>query len=164
MRLKSTVLSLLVLLTINGLVASIAVVAAAEIPRLPERTPVKVGFIRSLTSAGFFVALERGYFRDANIDIEATALAAATDGIPYVATGQLDVATALAGPAFYNAVGRGVNLKVVADQFSARPGRSAAAILVRKDLWDTGELRDYAQLKGHRVTFNFRGGQFDMMI
>jgi len=134
MRLKSTVLWTLALLTMVAPAAAIAIAAPMEVPRLPERTPVKVGFIRSLTSAGFFVALERGYFREANIEIDATPLAAATDGIPHVATGQLDVSTALAGPAFYNAVGRGVNFKVVADQFSARPGRSAAAILVRKEI------------------------------
>jgi NitT/TauT family transport system substrate-binding protein len=54
----------------------------------------------------------------------------------------------------YNAVKRGVGLKVVADKVHYGPGYGFASLLVRKELVESGKFRSYADLKGLRVAIS----------
>jgi NitT/TauT family transport system substrate-binding protein len=57
----------------------------------------------------------------------------------------------------YNAVARGVNAKIVADWVTGSPDGPAAWIVVRKDLIDSGAVRDYADLRGRRMSITAVG-------
>ena len=46
---------------------------------------------------------------------------------------------------------RGIKIRVVADKGSIKPGYSFAALMVRKDLVESGRYRDYKDLKGMKV-------------
>jgi NitT/TauT family transport system substrate-binding protein len=126
--------------------------SAAKLPRLAEPTTVKLGWtLGSITLAGVYVAMDKGYFRDANIDVELVTVDNINALIAPIATGQIDIATGGPSAGFFNALGRGVKLRIVADQNTARPGASSIALMVRKDLIDNGEVKDYADLKGRTI-------------
>jgi len=131
---------------------SSAAQAPARPPRLAEPTTVKLGWtLGSITLAGVYVAMEKGYFRDANVNVELVTVDNINALIAPIATGQIDLATGGPSAGFFNALGRGVKLRIVADQNTARPGMSSIALMVRKDLIDRGQVKDYADLRGRTI-------------
>src|SRR3984893_16863737 len=61
------------------------------------------------------------------------------------------------GGLLYNAVGRGIAMKIVADQASIRPGYGFSSLLVRKDHVDSGRYKGYGDLKGMKVAVGAPG-------
>jgi NitT/TauT family transport system substrate-binding protein len=72
----------------------------------------------------------------------------ASEMIPALATGQVEAATAGGNPAGWNAVARGVAMKIVLDMITLQPGRGATALVLRKDLYDAGRGRALSDLPG----------------
>jgi ABC-type nitrate/sulfonate/bicarbonate transport system substrate-binding protein len=64
-----------------------------------------------------------------------------------MSSGQLDIGVAGIGPGLFNAVARGLGLRVVAGAGTNAEGR-AVYFVARKALVDSGKLNDYADLKG----------------
>ena len=58
----------------------------------------------------------------------------------------------------FNAVARGIDIKVVADKGSSPPMYDYMPILVRKALVDSGKVKSYADLKGMKVAEAAKGG------
>ena len=69
-------------------------------------------------------------------------------------TGDLDAGGGAVSVGLYNAVKRGVGLKVVADKVHYGPGYGFASLLVRKELVESGKFKSYADLKGLRVAIS----------
>jgi len=61
----------------------------------------------------------------------------------------------------YNAIARGVNVKMVADRASGAPGY---IFFVRKDLIDSGAIRDYSDLRGRRIAIAARGTTAEVAV
>jgi NitT/TauT family transport system substrate-binding protein len=133
------------------------------IPRLPAPVTVKVGGATgSMSSAGYFVALHKGYFKEANIVNEWVDLQSHTQLLPPLATGEIDVGSMGPSAALFNALTRGVKLRIVADQNTAYPGRSSIAVLVRKDLIESGQFKTPADLKGRTFALVTRHGTMEL--
>ena len=127
------------------------------IPRLATPATVKIGMGgRPLSFAGLYIATARGYFQESNITNEFVEVGGLNALIGPLATGELDLGTAGVGAALFNAIGRGVRLRIVADQHTALPGRSGVAILVRKDLADGGKIRTFGDLRGRTIGITTR--------
>jgi NitT/TauT family transport system substrate-binding protein len=94
------------------------------------------------------VADDRGYFQQEGIALEFVPFANASEIIPALATGQVEAGTAGGNPAGWNAVARGVAMKVVLDMITLQPGRGATALVVRKDVYDAGRGRTLSDLPG----------------
>src|SRR5665213_2458510 len=77
------------------------------------RKPLSIGYVPSTLFAPVFVAVERGYLRDAGFDANLTPIVAGADSMSLVAQGQIDVAAAALSAAFYIAVNRGLEVKYV---------------------------------------------------
>jgi NitT/TauT family transport system substrate-binding protein len=65
--------------------------------------------------------------------------------------GDLDVGTGATSAAFYNAVGRGIDVRTVADKNSTPPGRGTQPLIVRKDHVESGRYKSLADLKGFKI-------------
>jgi NitT/TauT family transport system substrate-binding protein len=125
--------------------------ASSPSPTAPVEV-VKQGIVGVVSDAGILIGIERGYFREAGITIEGTRIGSASEAIQFLATGQLDVLGGGPGVGLYNAFAQGSRLRVVADKGSALNERFGLnPLLVRKDLYDSGQLRDFSQLRGKRV-------------
>jgi len=93
--------------------------------------------------------MDRGYFAEQGIEIEI--FRGGTEFIPAVATGEMDVLAATTAAALLNAMARDIPLRIVADKGSDPPGFSYQVITLRKDLWDSGQVRGWADLRGRKL-------------
>ncbi|MBI2952986.1 MAG: ABC transporter substrate-binding protein [Chloroflexi bacterium] len=111
---------------------------------------ISVGVTGSNGDAMFHVA-DRKYARELGIQLDLIPFDAAGKMVPAQANGELDVAGGAPSVALYNAVGRGIPLRIVADRTGGAPGLSSTYLAVRKDLYDSGAIRDYKDLKGKKI-------------
>lgn len=135
--------------------ASNAPAAAASAPAVTapvaEPITVKVGVLQILAEAGLYIALERGYFAEAGLAPEFIAFDSGARGLPALAAGQVDVSGGAFSPALWNAAQRGVNVKITASTTVSEPGAASGFLMVRRDLADEGQVRDWADLRGRSI-------------
>ena len=113
------------------------------------RKTLTIGYVASTLFAPIFVAVERGYLRDAGYDASLSPIVAGADAMSLVAQGQIDIAGAALSAAFYNGVNRGLEIKFVASTgYQPQRGRPSA-LLIREDLYAGGTR--IADLRGKRV-------------
>jgi ABC-type nitrate/sulfonate/bicarbonate transport system substrate-binding protein len=110
-----------------------------------------------VSNAPIYVALEKGYYQEQGLEIELLRLQGGGEMIAPLASGQVDVAIGAPSAGLFNAIARDVPLRIVADKGSDFRGRGFVALVIRKDLIDSGAIRDYSDLKGRRLTLATRG-------
>src|SRR3984957_4655413 len=137
-----------------ALIPAFAAAATAAAQTLEQ---VKVGTTNVASDVGFFIAEQKGYFRDAGIAVTTTTFASAAKMIAPLGTGELDVGGGTVAAGLYNAVGRGIDIKVVADKASVAEGYEYSTLLVRKDLADSGRYKSLADLKGMTIATAAQG-------
>jgi NitT/TauT family transport system substrate-binding protein len=118
---------------------------------------VRLGLPNLLADVGFFVAQDRGYFAEEGLDVEFMNTPSLNQVIPAVSTGEMDVASGGIGSALFNAVARGLAMKVVADRATLGRGSGYMVLVVRKDLLDSGRVRDLADLRGLSIAASGAG-------
>jgi NitT/TauT family transport system substrate-binding protein len=140
------------LLALGVAVATSFPVASAQAPE-----EVKVGLTNVSSDVGFFIADKKGYFAAAGIKVTTAPFASAAKMIAPLGTGELEVGGGTAAAGLYNAVERGINIKIVADKASVAEGYEYSTLLVRKDLADSGRYRSLADLKGMTIATAAQG-------
>jgi NitT/TauT family transport system substrate-binding protein len=113
-----------------------------------------------------FVAADRGYFRDVGLDVRVIPYkGSANTQMPLLARGDIDISSVVAGPALFNQLAEGFNIKLIAALSEPRDGyQSGVALVVRKDLWDSGAIRRPADLKGKTVDGAAQGNPIDFLM
>ena len=119
--------------------------------RLDPPVTVHVGRVGTLVEAGQIIALERGYFAEQGIHVEYAGFDSAARMIPSLAVGRLDVGAGTVSAGLFNAVAQGIPMKMVGPQSRHDVGASSLYLMVRKDLIESGEVTDYADLRGRRI-------------
>ncbi len=117
-------------------------------PAAAQLTVVRVGTLNAASDAPFFLAQERGYLREQGLDLETTPFDSAQQMIAPLGADQLDVGGGGPGPGLFNAIQRGIAVRIVADRARAAPGTRFNCLMVRKELLDSGAVRDWADLRG----------------
>jgi NitT/TauT family transport system substrate-binding protein len=135
-----------------ALVVSLGIAA----PAVAQET-VNVGIYAATSDAPFFIAAKKGYFQEEGIAVKMTSFQSAAMMVPPLGTGQLDVGAGSASAGLYNAVARGIGIKIVADKASSPPGYGATKLLVRKDLIDTGRYKSFKDLKNMKFATSAPG-------
>jgi NitT/TauT family transport system substrate-binding protein len=130
--------------------SSTAIAPTPTAPPAPNRR-VTYGTQGSIADAAIFIALARGYFAAEGLDLELVEIADLSVMLQALATAQIDSGGTAPSAPMINAVQRGVDVRAVAERGSNSPGRGYTALVVRKDLVDSGEFKDYADLKGRRI-------------
>ncbi len=118
---------------------------------------VRLGVVGTASDSGFFIALERGFFREQGLDVETTPFDTAVRMVAPLGASQLDVGGGSHSVGLFNAAARGVAIRMVADKGSALPGHGFIGLLIRRDLVDSGRVRTAADLRGLRVASATRG-------
>jgi NitT/TauT family transport system substrate-binding protein len=144
------------------LVAGILCLAVSSPVRAQQK--VSIGAVGSVAELTFYIAEQRGYFAAEGITPEYVKFPSATQMIAPLATGELNVASGSVSAALFNAVARGIPVKIVADNSSAPPGFGSLQLMVRKDLIDSGRVKTLADLKGMKVASSAKGGQGDVAL
>nr|MDP2191053.1 ABC transporter substrate-binding protein [Rhodoferax sp.] len=122
-----------------------------------QMATVRVGLTNVSSDAGFFIADKKGYFKQEGLNVVFTGFNSAAKMVAPLGAGQLDVGGGTAAAGLYNAIARGINVKIVADKGSIPPGYGYTSVLVRKDLVDSGKFKSFADLKGLKVAVGAEG-------
>lgn len=132
--------------------------------RIHAEQDVHVGIVNSTTDASFFIADAKGYFREEGLRVDFVSFDSAAKMVPSLGTGELDAGGGAISSALYNAVARGIEMKVVADKAHHDPSFGHAALLVRKDLIDSGSFRDFKDLRGLKVALSGAGSSDESVL
>ncbi len=147
-------------------ILAIAVALAASLT-LADRAGAQelaVGTIGASSDSPFFIADKRGYFKDEGLTVKFIRFDSAAKAMAPLGTGELAVASGATSAALYNAVRRGVGLRIVADKAKNPPGYGFEALLVRTDLRDGGKIRTLADFKGRKVAISAAGNSEDFLV
>ncbi len=121
-----------------------------------ELTTITVGNIPVLIYAPVMVALDKGYFAEQGLDVQLQSLAGGADMVTLTANGDFDIGIGGTGPAFFNAIDRGIDLKIIAPLHFERPPQ-ATPLVVSRERFESGELTEVGDLEGLKVSVNARG-------
>ena len=122
---------------------------------------VKFGMLR--VPNALFVGMDKGYFAKEGITVEPTYFRSGAEVASQLAAGHIDIGATTAGATLYNAMVRGVPAKIVADYIVFVQKPSPNAVVVRKALIDSGEVKSLADLKGRTIAITARG-QFTHLL
>ncbi|MFI5265867.1 MAG: ABC transporter substrate-binding protein, partial [Chloroflexota bacterium] len=112
-----------------------------------------------MNAAPLIISVEKGYFKDQNLDVETVATNGGSDGIVQVGSGQIDAFLGTVSAATFAAVDRGVSLKLVASssRYALKGEPLSMTAVVRKPAYDSGQIKSFKDLKGKTVSFNSPG-------
>lgn len=116
---------------------------------------VKYGTLRVMTPV--FIGIKKGYFAEQNIKIELQYFRSGAEVVPSLSRGLVDAAGTAVGAALFNAMGRGVKIKIVGDYLTFRPGVESHALVVRQQLIDSGAFKSLKDLKGKKIAITAVG-------
>jgi NitT/TauT family transport system substrate-binding protein len=125
---------------------------SAPVAQPTSATPDKVqlGALSSASDSGLWIAVAKRYFEQEHIEIETTTFASAAEMVAPLGAGQIDVGGGAPGVGLDAAALRGIEIKIVADKAMTSPGGGYQGIVVRKDLYDSGQVTGPADLKGRK--------------
>ena len=126
-------------------------IAAACSDRAAESVTVRVGIANASSDVGLFIAHKKGYFKAEGLNVSFVSFDSGARMVAPLGAGQLDVGAGSPSAGLYNAVVRGIPIKIVADKGSTPKGYGYQPLLVRKDLVDSGRYKTYADLKGMKL-------------
>jgi NitT/TauT family transport system substrate-binding protein len=109
---------------------------------------VRVGSTFAQSDAPLFVAIAKGYFNEAGIEVELIPYRNPAAMMAALGSGQIDAGAGPPTDELFNAVRGGVDLKIVATEGTSVPGYGAISLLVRRGLIESGRVKSFADLKG----------------
>ncbi len=82
----------------------------------PILTRLRIGQVGGLSDAAIFIADDKGFFREQGIELEMARFNSAAQMVAPLATGQLDIGGGAPSVGLFNAIARGIPVKIVADK------------------------------------------------
>jgi NitT/TauT family transport system substrate-binding protein len=89
---------------------------ATDIPQtatVPETVTLKLGYMSYISNTVFMIAEEEGYFAEQGLDVELLPIKSGNELIPLLLAGELDVSAPSLNAAFFNAVTREGQVKII---------------------------------------------------
>src|SRR5207245_2571636 len=120
----------------------------------PTPVTVKFGQVGSVSDAAIFIADAKGYFKEQAIALEAVPFTSAALMVAPLGTNEIQAGGGAPSAGLYNAVDRGVQLRIVADKGSLTSGHGYEAVIVRKVLAD--KVKGAKDMKGLKISIAAR--------
>lgn len=118
---------------------------------------ISIAVVNSTSDVALFVAQDKGYYKDEGLEANFIEFDSGAKMTAPLGAGQLDIGGGAASAALYNAVGRGIKIKIAADKARNVAGAGFQALMVRKDLVDSGAVKSIRDLKGRKVAITAAG-------
>lgn len=145
--------------------ASVALAVAACAPApLPAASPgatrtfepvtLKIGQVGGISDAAIYLGDAKGFFAEQGITLESLPFPSAAQMVTPLGTGELPVGGGASGAGLFNAIDRGIGLKIVADKGNLNPGFGFEATVIRSDLAD--KIKGPADLRGRTIAVSAR--------
>jgi NitT/TauT family transport system substrate-binding protein len=119
---------------------------------------VKCAYVAIMNFAPLYVATERGFMKEENIEVEMQKVASGADAMAFLAQGTLDVGGVGIGASTFNAFNKGFDLRIVSSAAIQPQKDGPTVIVLRKDLKNSGKVKSASDLKGMRVAIAGGGG------
>jgi NitT/TauT family transport system substrate-binding protein len=133
------------------------VLATTAPSRAQELVTIRVGTNGSMTEAPFHIADKLGYFRQEGLAVTFIPFESAANMVAPLGAGQLDVGGGAPSAGLYNAVARGIDVRIVADLGRDTPGYGFQELLVRSELVKSGQVKTFADLRGKTIAVAGQG-------
>jgi len=130
----------------------------------PARAAVGLGVIGGSSDAAIFLAVDKDYFAEQGLDVDLQPFRSAAEMIPALGAGQLEVGGGTPSAGLFNAIGRGIPIRIVADRGCQSPGHGYEGLVVRRDLVQEGRFHDLADLRGATVAFSAQGSSGEIVL
>jgi NitT/TauT family transport system substrate-binding protein len=144
-------------LTALAMAALLSAAAQAQ-----ELKTIKIGVVNLSTDVAFYIAEKRGYFKAEGLKADFAYFDSGAKMVLPLGTGDLDAGGGAASAGLYNAVERGIELRIVADKGMSVDGYDFKALVVRKDLG--GAIKSLADLKGRKVAVVAQGAADESVL
>jgi NitT/TauT family transport system substrate-binding protein len=145
--------------------AFIAIIAfALGGARAQDLRTVHIAVVNLSTDLAFYLAEKRGYFRDQGIKADFVYFDSGAKMIAPLGIGDIDAGGGATSVGLYNAVDRGIELRIVADKGTNIKNYDYKAVVVRKDLADSGAVKRLADLKGRKVAVVAKGAADESVL
>ncbi|MCP1840040.1 NitT/TauT family transport system substrate-binding protein [Bradyrhizobium sp. USDA 4524] len=138
--------------------AGLLVWAASGLARADDLLKAKIGVLRLSSSAPVFIAQDKGYFRDAGLDVELKFFDAAQPIAVATASGDVDFGITAVTAGLYNLAGKGT-LKVIGGMSREKAGYPLIGYFASNNAYAAG-LRTPKDLAGKRVAVTQVGSSF----
>ena len=145
-------------LAVAGLMALTAVVASSSEGRCQEPLKAKIGVLRLSSSAPVFIAQDKGYFKEAGLDIELKFFDAAQPIAVATASGDVDFGVTAFTAGLYNLAGKGA-LKVIGGMSREKAGYPLIGYFASNNAHASG-LKTPKDLAGKRIAVTQTGSSF----
>ena len=122
---------------------------SGDLAPLENKEKVVIAEDGAASGAGFYIAKEKGYFADYNIEVEFAQFSNSDDMLPALAAGEVDIAGGVSTASFFNAIAQGIDVKIIADKGHNVPGKSYFTFVIGNHMVD--EIKDYADFKGKKI-------------
>jgi NitT/TauT family transport system substrate-binding protein len=139
-------------------VAGLLAVGAAGIARADDALKAKVGVLRLSSSAPVFIAQDKGYFKDAGLDVDLKFFDAAQPIAVATASGDIDFGITAFTAGLYNLAGKGV-LKVIGGMSREKAGFPLIGYFASNNAYAAG-LKTPKDLAGKRIAVTQVGSSF----
>jgi NitT/TauT family transport system substrate-binding protein len=117
-----------------------------------QEVTVKVGTVRSISTATILWAVEKGYFKQYGIKVVTETLDTAANSIALLAQNQLQLVEGGISAGYFNALEKKLPITMVLDRVSSPLGHN---LMLRPDL--KGQITQLRQLKGKTIATNGQG-------
>ena len=131
---------------------------AAGIARADDLLKAKIGVLRLSSSAPVFIAQDKGYFRDAGLDIELKFFDAAQPVAVATTSGDIDFGITAFTAGLYNLAGKGT-LKVIGGMSREKAGYPLIGYFASNNAYASG-LKTPKDLAGKRIAVTQVGSSF----
>ncbi len=130
--------------------------------RTATRTPSVAGTPRATTQFTFatarqiasltpYIAIEKGFFAEEGLEVKLAEIQTLGQMVPFLGTGEILAAGGALSAALFNAIRRGVELKVVASRTALTRGFTFHGLYAAKQRYERGEIRSLADLRGRTI-------------
>jgi len=135
----------------RGFIACLAFACGVSAAQAEELT-VKVGTVRSISTATILWASEKGYFKDYGIKVVTETLDTAANSIALLAQNQLQLVEGGISAGYFNGLEKSLPITMVLDRVSSPLGHN---LMLRPD--HQGKITQLRQLKGKTIATNGSG-------
>jgi NitT/TauT family transport system substrate-binding protein len=135
--------------------------SALSMPAIASGKKIKVGALRFTSHSASFIAKERGYFKQAGLDVEFEFFQAAQPMAIAVASGDIDYAVTAISGGLISLAQKGA-IKVIGGVLSEEPGIDGQKFLVSDKAYQAG-VRSPKDLDGKRYAVTQSGSSFHYM-
>ena len=129
---------------LTTILAAVAVGCLAA-PTLAQEK-IRFGWVPALVSSPIMIAREKGYFKEAGIDLELESVSTATDAMAHLGTNRIQALEGGVQANFFNALANKYPIIIAGDRASSPLGH---LVMIRPDL--EGEIKSLKDLKGRTM-------------